>query len=181
MFNSENIYNMFKPTSNPNLITSYDVYVGGTMLPTNYSKGAIIIYTLNSSDQTSQYKNMFDISVQSKETGRSKIGITYQVDVYKKNAKNLTYIEVEKEAIKIKEWLKSFQVQEYLESLNSEILTPYSTLRYMPNEEINKEFINRVSFDFTIITTSEISESVTIIDKVIFDKTIILQGETTHE
>lgn len=180
MFNSENLYNMLKPASNRNLITAYDVYVGGTMLPINYSKGAVIIYTLNSNDQTSQNKDMFNL-VNSKEVGSSRIGITYQIDVYKKNAKNLTYIEAEKEAIKIKEWLKSFEIEEYLATLESEILTPYSGLRYLPNEEINKEFINRVSFDFTIITTSEIFESVNIIDKVIFDKTIILQGETTHE
>lgn len=182
MFDSSKLYNILKPVSNPTLITTYDVYIGGTMLPVNYSNGAIIIYALNSQDMTSQYKNMFDVTIsESKEKGKSIIGITYQVDVFKKNSKNATKIEVESEALKIKEWLKSFEVQEYLDTLQSEILPTYSTIRFLPNEEINKEYVNRASFDFTIITTNEIRENVTIIDKINFDNLIILQGENTNE
>lgn len=180
MFSTENLYKMFKPDSNPTLITNYDIYIGGTTLPIDYSKGAIMIYNLNAIDVTSQFKDMLK-PTDSKEKGRSIVQISYQVDIYKKNAKNLKYIEVEREAIKIKEWLKSFEIQEYLETLESEILPCYSQIRFMLNEEINKDFINRASFDFSILTINEIREQVTIIENIVFDKTIILQGDKTYE
>ena len=95
MFSSENLYKMFKPDSNPTLITNYDIYIGGTTLPIDYSKGAIMIYNLNAIDVTSQFKDMLKpIVADSKEKGKSIIQINYQVDIYKKNAKNLKYGEL---------------------------------------------------------------------------------------
>ena len=173
MFTSANIYKMFKPDSSPDIITEYQVFIGGTKYSPNLASGVVMIRPLSTKDMTSQFKNMTDIA-DDKEMGKSIIGITYQVDIYKENSKTATSIEVEAEAIKIKEWLKSFEIQEYLEGLDSEILPNYSSIRMFPNEEINKAFINRAGFDFTIITNSEIFESVDIIDKIIFDNEIII-------
>ena len=180
MFDSSKIYKMLKPESNPNLITNLPVFIGGTTAVTDLINGAIIVHLINNKPITSQYKNMQDINLDN-ERGSSKVELTFQLDVYKQNAKNLKYIEVEREIIKIQEWLKSFEVQEYLESLDAEILPNYSLVRHIPNVEHNSTFTNRASFDFVIISNNSIFEKVTIIDKIVFDKTIILQGELTNE
>lgn len=176
MFDSSKIYKMLKPDSNPDLITSLPVFIGGTTAVPDLIGGAIIVHLINNKPITSQYKNMQDINLD-KEKGSSKIELTYQLDVYKQNGKNVKYIEVEREIIKIQEWLKSFEVQEYLETLDAEILPNYSLVRHIPNVEHNSTYTNRASFDFVIITNNSISEKVTIIDNIVFDKTIILQGE----
>lgn len=180
MFDSSKIYKMLKPDSNPDLITSLPVFIGGTTAVPDLINGAIIVHLINNKPVTSQYKNMQDINLDN-EKGNSKVELTFQLDVYKQNGKNLKYIEVEREIIKIQEWLKSFEVQEYLESLDAEILPNYSLVRHIPNVEHNSTFTNRASFDFVIISNNSIFEKVTIIDKIVFDKTIILQGELTNE
>lgn len=180
MFDSSKIYKMLKPDSNPDLITKLPVFIGGTTAVPDLINGAIIIHLINNKPVTSQYKNMQDINLDN-EKGSSKVELTFQLDVYKQNAKNVKYIEVEKEVINIQEWLKSFEVQEYLETLDAEILPNYSLIRHIPNVEHNSTFTNRASFDFVIISNNSIFEKVTIIDKIVFDKTIILQGEETNE
>lgn len=180
MFDSSKIYKMLKPDSNPDLITTLPVFIGGTTAVPDLINGAIIVHLINNKPITSQYKNMQDINLD-KEKGSSKVELTYQLDVYKQNGKNIKYIEVEKEVIKIQEWLKSFEVQEYLQTLDAEILPNYSLIRHIPNVEHNSTFTNRASFDFVIISNNSIFENVTIIDKIVFDKTIILQGELTNE
>lgn len=180
MFDSSKIYKMIKPDSNPDLITSLPVFIGGTTAVPDLINGAVIVHLINNKPITSQYKNMQDINLD-KEKGSSKVELTYQLDVYKQNGKNIKYIEVEKEIIKIQEWLKSFEVQEYLQTLDVEILPNYSLVRHIPNVEHNSTFTNRASFDFVIISNNSIFEKVTIIDKIVFDKTIILQGELTNE
>lgn len=180
MFDSSKIYKMFKPDSNPDLITSLPVIIGGTTYSPDFINGCVLVFPLSQKPVTSQNKDLFNV-VGDKEKGSSKIQINYQIDIYKQNAKNINYIEVENEAIKIQEWLKSFEIQEYLESLESEILANYSSVRLMMNIEHNKHFINRASFDFSIITNNSIFETVNIIDTIVFDKTIILQGEETNE
>ena len=180
MFDSSKIYKMLKPDSNPDLITKLPVFIGGTTAVPDLINGAIIVHLINNKPVTSQYKNMQDINLDN-EKGSSKVELTFQLDVYKQNAKNVKYIEVEKEVINIQEWLKSFEVQEYLDSLGAEILPNYSLVRHIPNVEHNSTFTNRASFDFVIISNNSIFEKVTIIDKIVFDKTIILQGEETNE
>lgn len=180
MFDSSKLYKMLKPDSNPDLITSLPVFIGGTTAVPDLINGAIIVHLINNKPITSQYKNMQDINLD-KEKGSSKVELTYQLDAYKQNGKNIKYIEVEREIIKIQEWLKSFEVQEYLETLDAEILPNYSLVRHLPNIEHNSTFTNRASFDFVIISNNSIFEKVTIIDKIVFDKTIILQGELTNE
>lgn len=180
MFDSSKIYKMLKPDSNPDLITSLPVFIGGTTAVPDLINGAIIVHLINNKPITSQYKNMQDINLD-KEKGSSKVELTFQLDVYKQNGKNVKYIEVEREIINIQEWLKSFEVQEYLETLDAEILPNYSLVRHIPNVEHNSTFTNRASFDFVIISNNSIFEKVTIIDKIVFDKTIILQGELTNE
>jgi macrodomain Ter protein organizer (MatP/YcbG family) len=100
--------------------------------------------------------------------------LTYQIDIYKQNAKNAKTIEVENEATKIQEWLKSFEVEEYLGALGCEIYANYKPIRLTLNAELNAQFTNRASFDITIISTNQISEKIDIIEKVVFEKTLTI-------
>ncbi|WP_291952725.1 hypothetical protein [Campylobacter sp.] len=172
MFSSENLFKLFKPLNNENLITNYDVIIGGTNLTANLEKGSIVLTPILSEVVTSQFKDYKKIStplILNNNLGNleesSLIQNTYQVDIYKVNAPNLNYIEVEKEAIKIREWLKSYEVVEYLEKLNSQILPCYSQISFSC-EQYNKLFANRATFEFKIITLESIIESVNLFEKV---------------
>ncbi|ALW15612.1 hypothetical protein [Campylobacter jejuni] len=171
MFSTENLYRLFKPLNNENLITNYEVIIGGTNLPANLVKGSIILTPLLSENLSSQYKDLKNLIVpksidinQGIISEYSVIQNTYQVDIYKVNAPNLNYIEVEREAIKIREWLKSYETIEYLETLNSQILPNYSVISFS-SEQYNKLFANRATFEFQILTLVKINESVNLIDK----------------
>ncbi|HDZ5042718.1 TPA: hypothetical protein RTG66_001555 [Campylobacter jejuni] len=178
MFSTENLYRLFKPLNNENLITDYEVIIGGTNLPANLVKGSIILTPLSSVNASSQYKDFSKIIQPRLNDNKGLINEysvlenTYQIDIYKVNAPNLNYIEVEIEAIKIKEWLKSFETIEYLESLYSQILPCYSSIIFS-SEQYNKQFVNRATFEFQILTLSIIREDVKIIDKVEIENIIL--------
>ena len=174
MFDSSKIYKLLKPDSNPDLITTLPVIIGGTTAVPDLISGAVIVHLINATPTTSQYKDMhFDTELK-KESGSSLYEITYQIDIYKQNGKNIRYIEVEREATKIQEWLKSFEVEEYLRTLDSEILANYKPIKTTMNVEHNNQFTNRAMFDFTIVSKNQILENIDIIDNIVFDKNLIL-------
>lgn len=180
MFSTENLYNLLKPKSNPTLITRFEVIIGGTDLTANLDKGAIIITPISSIPITSQdkrFKPLILVDDEGTQRGFIKevsiIENTYQIDFYKVNAPNTPYIEAEKEALKLREWLNSFECIEYLESLNSAMLPAYGGISYS-SELLNKKFVNRAFFEFKILTTSEIKEEVGLIERAFIEKTLIL-------
>ena len=174
MFDSSKIYKLLKPDSNPDLITTLPVIIGGTTAVPDLISGAVIVHLINATPTTSQHKDMnFDTELK-KESGSSLYEITYQIDIYKQNGKNIRYIEVEREATKIQEWLKSFEVEEYLRTLDSEILANYKPIKTTMNVEHNNQFTNRAMFDFTIVSKNQILENIAIIDNIVFDKNLIL-------
>ena len=178
MFSSENLYNLFKPLNNENLITEYEVIIGGTLLTANLDKGALIVNLINSQNITSQFKDFKNLIVEDDKgyiKEYSYLQNTYQVDLYKVNSLEVSYIEVEREAIKIREWLKSFETIEYLQGLESGILPCYSQIGYSA-ELINKKFVNRAFFDFQIITRTEIKEAVGLVERAFIENTLILGG-----
>ena len=160
MFNSEHLYNLFKPKENPNLITNFNVIIGGGGISADFNKGVIVLNLLQSRPVSSNIRK-FD-RLEDKEY--SFIESFYQADIYKRNAQNILFIECEKEASKIKQWLNSYEVAEYLYSLDSEILPAYSIMQFS-NEIIENKLVQRASFDFSIITRVEISETVGVVDK----------------
>ncbi len=180
MFSAENLYNLLKPKNKKNLITDFEVIIGGTALTANLDKGAIVITPTSSVPITSQdkrFKPLILVDDEGTQRGFIKevsiIENAYQIDFYKVNAPNLPYIEAEKEAIKIREWLNSFECIEYLESLNSAMLPAYGGINYS-SELLNKKFVNRAFFEFKILTTSEIKEEVGLIERAFIEKTLIL-------
>ena len=179
MFSSSNIYKLFKPEQEPELITAYEVIIGGTALTANFHKGVILVNVLSSKAITSQYNDIkninHDIEMDIYSISQSSyIETKYQIDIYKINAKNAQVIEAEVEAFKIKEWLKSYTISEYLESINAGILPFYGDIRFS-SEFLNKDLVNRASFDISIISKIEIKEPTAVADKALIIDNHILQ------
>lgn len=169
MFSSSYIYKLFKPENNPDLITSYEVVIGGTILPTKLKSGVILVTPLFSKAITSQYNDLQsleydDMSDTYSINQSSYIESTYQIDIYKINDKNAQVIQAEIEAYKVREWLKSYEVSEYLAELKADILPIYDNIRFS-SELLNKELVNRASFEMKIISRIEISEITQVADK----------------
>lgn len=169
MFNSSYIYKLFKPENSPNLITSYEVVIGGTILPAKLKSGVILVTPLFSKAVTSQYNDLqslkYDDETDTYSINQSSyIENTYQLDIYKINDKNAQVIQAEVEAYKLREWLKSYEVSEYLAELKADILPIYDNIRFS-SELLNKELVNRASFEMKIISRVEISENTQVADK----------------
>lgn len=182
MFNTEHLYNLLKPKSNLNLITDYDVIIGGTTLPADLDKGCIIINVVSSIPVTSQNKDLKNIEIETVETVEmgvitesSTTEVTYQLDFYKVNGANLQYIEVEREALKVREYLKGYETLEYLEALQSSILPCYSQIVFS-SELYNKKLTNRATFDFKILTLCEIKEYSKIAKSAVIENIKIMKG-----
>lgn len=182
LFSSSNLYNLLKPESDPELITSYDVVIGGTALPANMEKGVIILHPLSSRPVSSQFKDFETIFEPEIEGEKYKIAemsalqLDYQCDIYKINDLNALEIQAEVEAHKIREWLCGIESTEYLASLNAQILPIYSQLRFTSELLATQQFANRVSFDFSILSMKIIKEWVNVVDKAIIKKQLILRG-----
>ena len=181
LFSSSNLYNLLKPESNPELITSYEVVIGGTALPANMEKGVIIIYPLSSRPVSSQFKDFSTILEPKTEDEpyeipeMSALQLDYQCDIYKINDLNVLEIQAEIEAHKIREWLSGMQCTEYLAGLKAQMLPIYTPLRFSSELLPTQQFANRVSFDFSILSMKIIKEWVNVIDEVV-KKTLILKG-----
>lgn len=181
MFSSSNIYKLFKPENEPDLITAYEVIIGGTALTANFHKGVILVNVLNSKAITSQYNDLQGLEYNADSDTysikqSSYIENTYQIDIYKINDKNAQVIQAEVEAYKVREWLKSYEVSEYLATLKADILPIYDNIRFS-SELLNKELVNRASFEMKIISRVEISEITQVADKAKIENLIILQGD----
>lgn len=141
--------------------TDWDFVIGGVRFSPNFVRGAIICSPISTSSETSQTKRHAqktgdDDTLQISET--SFIRYTLQLDFYKQNDDTATEIQALSEAIKTREWLKSWQVSEYLADINAEILPNYSIIQNVV-EMIDNKPINRAFFTFDIISQVEISES----------------------
>ena len=103
MFSTSYIYKLFKPENNPDLITTYEVVIGGTILPAKLKSGVILVTPLFSKAVTSQYNDLQTLEYNA-ETDTyaikqsSYIENTYQVDIYKINDKNAQVIQAETDA-----------------------------------------------------------------------------------
>lgn len=180
MFSSSRIYGLFKPEQIPDLITSYEVVIGGTILPAKLKKGVILVTPLFSKVITSQYNDLQSLEYKAESDTysikqSSYIENTYQVDLYKINDKNAQVIQVEIEAYKVREWLKSYEVSEYLANLEATILPIYDNIRFS-SELLNKELVNRASFEMKIISIVEISEITEVADKAKIENITLFLG-----
>lgn len=185
MFSSENLYQIFKPFQNENLITKYDVVIGGTNLTADLNKGCIILTPISSVPLTSSYKTYAHLNriedldlYEIKED--SFIKNTYQIDIYKINKANIKGIEVEGEAYKIREWLKSYYVEDYLKAFNSEILPCYDLIAFS-SDLYNNKFANRANFSFEIVTRAGVTENTDYVTKIRLDNMLYLDNSAKED
>lgn len=152
MFDISKLYNLIK------LRSTYDIIMGGTSLTPDYNKGTIILSVINQRQitrQTEDYKNVInDLTSE----GKYKIPVyniietMYQLDFYKINELNSQKLEVEQEAINIQTFLNSMQAQEYLDEYRAAMLPNYSNGLTFSSEIINEQLVNRVFFEFKIMS-----------------------------
>mgnify|MGYP006923041772 CR=1 FL=1 len=66
MFSSSNIYKLFKPEQEPNLITDYEMIIDGTAVTANSHKGVILVNVLSSKAVTSKYNDTTKLNHEAK-------------------------------------------------------------------------------------------------------------------
>lgn len=175
MFELSHLYHLFKPENNENQITSLDFVMGGTQYAPDFVKGVVLCNVVSSEVETSNTKTLHKIddeNLQIKEA--SFVRYTLQLDIYKQNGKNSLEIEAFSEALRLREWLHSYYVEDYLSKKNAEILQNFSIIQ-TTSELIENKLINRAFFDFAIVSKVEIIEN----DKSL--KNIVLVGENINE
>lgn len=175
MFELSHLYHLFKPENNENQITSLDFVMGGTQYAPNFVKGVVLCNVVSSEVETSNTKTSHKIddeNLQIKEA--SFVRYTLQLDIYKQNGKNSLEIEAFSEALRLREWLHSYYVEDCLSKKNAEILQNFSIIQ-TTSELIENKLINRAFFDFAIVSKVEIIEN----DKSL--KNIVLLGENINE
>lgn len=175
MFELSHLYHLFKPESDENQITSLDFVMGGTQYTPNFVKGVVLCSIVSSdveTNNTKTLKKIDDENLQIKEA--SYVRYTLQLDIYKQNSKNSLEIEAFSEALRLREWLHSYYVEDYLNKKNAEILQNFSIIQ-TTSELIENKLINRAFFDFAIVSKVEIIEN----DKSL--KNIVLVGENINE
>lgn len=175
MFELSHLYHLFKPENNENQITSLDFVMGGTQYAPNFVKGVVLCNVVSSEVETSNTKTLHKIddeNLQIKEA--SYVRYTFQLDIYKQNGKNSLEVEAFSEALRLREWLHSYYVEDYISKKNAEILQNFSIIQ-VTSELIENKLINRAFFDFAIVSKVEIIEN----DKNL--KNIVLVGENLNE
>lgn len=165
MLNATILYNLLKPISN------YEIIIGGTTLPINFYKGVVVITYLDSMNLSNSYKDFQNPINVNGEFYINETTITrnnYQVDVYKINKFNITEIESHKEALKIKEYLKSYQAMEYMKKHNAEIIPCYDNIKFSHETNGKGDIVDRAFFTMSIITLETIKEKINAIEKINF-------------
>lgn len=175
MFELSHLYHLFKPENNENQITSLDFVMGGTQYAPNFVKGVVLCSVVSSEVETNNTKTLHKVddgSLQIREA--SYVRYTLQLDIYKQNGKNSLEIEAFNEALRLREWLHSYYVEDYLSKKNAEILQNFSIIQ-TTSELIENKLVNRALFDFAIVSKVEIIEK----DESL--KKIVLLGENINE
>lgn len=156
--------------------TPYDVIIGGSYLPADFDKGCVIITLINSQALTQSYKDFSKIKTQ--DDMRAIQSITrlqnnYQFDLYRCNPRNLEYIDVEIQAQRLREYLKSYDVADYMEKIGAEILPAISQITFLTDFNEQKKLINRAFFEVSIIFDITNKQDVNIFDKIALENTLI--------
>lgn len=175
MFNIVDLYNLFKPLDNEDKITSYPVIFGGTQAVLDTINGGFIVTKISSNDigspVTSTIKNA-DGSISSVQ--KTLTNNLIQIDFYKAYNEQDGGFIVQKEINNIMQYLKSFEALEYLKSLDYEILPNYSSIQFLSEYTEQKSLVNRGFFDFSIISTSNLIFDTIQLEKIKFNKGLIV-------
>lgn len=166
-------YNSENP---PQPITDFEIIIAGNDYPANMEKGALIITPINSIVLSNAMKDTTKIIDNNSINQISKIQTNFQVDIYKVNPNGNNGNAALTEALNIREWLKTFDVQEYLNNLNYEILPCYAPINFTIDYTDQKKLVNRCYFEFSIIENIETPQSINIFNNIEI-KQNLLQGK----
>ena len=156
--------------------TPYDVIIGGSYLPADFDKGCVIITLINSQVLTQSYKDFSKITTQDDThtiQSSTLVQNNYQLDLYRSNPRNLEYIDVEIQAQRLREYLKSYDVADYMENIGAEILPTISQITFLTDFNEQKKLINRAFFEVSIIFDVINKQDVNIFDKITLENTLI--------
>ena len=166
-------YDILKP------ISDFEIVVGGTNLPIDFDKGTMLITPLYSNVVTRSDKNFKDIIARGDKhyiMQSSKLKETYQIDFYKVNPQNETSIIAYDVAKRVQEYLKSYDISEYLREHNVEILPNFEVISYTNDFTEQKKLVNRAFFEFSVYFYQNILQEVNIFDKITAENKYIIEG-----
>ena len=170
MFNTALLYGIIAKQ------TPYDVIIGGSYLPADFDKGCVIINLINSQALTQSYKDFSKIKTQDDMRviqSTTRVQNNYQFDLYRCNPRNLEYIDVEIQAQRLREYLKSYDVEEYMENIGAEILPAISQITFLTDFNEQKKLVNRAFFEVSIIFDTTNKQDVNIFDKITLENKLI--------
>lgn len=156
--------------------THYDVIIGGSDLPADFEKGCVIINLINSQALTQSYKDFSKIKTQNDMhviQSTTRVQNNYQFDLYRCNPRNLEYIDLEIQAQSLREYLKSYDVAEYMENIGAEILPTISEITFLTDFNEQKKLVNRAFFEVSIIFNVTNTQDVNIFDKIALENKLI--------
>lgn len=163
MITNEVLFNLFKP------ITNYTIVIGGSHLPLDFKNGSVLISLINT-EVLSNSNKVFSNPIQQGDdtliTQFSIIKYNYQIDIYKINNDDTGIIESSVEALKIQEYLKSFDATESIKIPDCEILPCYSNINNIVEFNEQKHLINRAFFDFSLVYKQILQQKINKIDKI---------------
>lgn len=156
--------------------THYDVIIGGSDLPANFDKGCVIINLINSTPLTQSFKDFS--SIQTKDNistikSTNLVRNNYQLDLYRSNPRNFEYLDVEIQAQRLREYLNSYDVADYMEKIGAEILPTISQITFLTDFNEQKKLINRAFFEIAVVFTIEGEQNTNIFDKITLENTLI--------
>lgn len=170
MIDSKILYELF------NKATTFDIVIGGASLPVFSKKGTLLITLINSNVLSNSNKDFTNSPARIDNNSivqYSLIQNNYQLDIYKINDNKKGFIEATEEALHLREYLKSFDVMEYLKPYEIEILPCYSSVNIATEFNEQKHLINRAFFEFSLIYKQQIQQAITKIDKIQTNNIII--------
>lgn len=169
------LYKMIKPTSNPNLYTPYPLIIGATGTIKDFNKGVWIINLLSSEMLTKKNIILEKIDEKYVETQRSIIETSYQLDFYKSfDNKTDTEFVVQNEAVRMREWLNSFEVAQYLKEIGGEMLPAIGSINFTFELSDTKSMLSRASFDFSIVSWQEVKNEAKVAENATINKGVAL-------
>lgn len=173
MFNTALLYEIVSKQ------TPYDVIIGGSDLPANFDKGCVIITLINSQVLTQSYKDFSKITTQGDTytiQSTTRVQNNYQFDLYRCNPRNLECIDVEIQAQSLREYLKSYDVADYMQTIQAEILPTISQINFLTDFNEQKKLVNRAFFEVSIVFDVKNIQYVNTFDKIALENKLLIGG-----
>lgn len=156
--------------------THYDVIIGGSTLPADFEKGCVIINLINSTPLTQSFKDFSSIQTKDDTSTIKSTNLVrnnYQLDLYRSNPRNLEYLDIEVQAQRLREYLNSYDVADYMEKIGADILPVTSQITFLSEFNEQKKLINRAFFEIAVVFTIQGEQNTNIFDKIALENKLI--------